>query len=194
MGANNPLTSLLKHLADNSSSMSVAAAAGKEVIAMHFLANFLLNDPSADFNSKYEAQELCISADRNNGNLCEAERRCDELIAFSRCNAPRADSAPLRRAIRRKGRILLAQGRLDQAWAAFMQVQKAWELDGKPCSMSKEYTVFEDLAKICRRRGQFAQAAEHFHLAAAFGNLFDRSDASRINELGDLMEKVFISA
>ncbi len=202
LSADNHLTLLLQVLADSDMSNP-----GTEISAMALLVNILHQYHNFDFDSNYEARELHINVEKNLRNFEVAHNLCDELIAYSEKHAPVSDPAPVRRAWRRKGRIFFAQHEIDLAWETFMSIHAAWVADNSPSRASREYMVFEDLGKICRFRGQFAEAKRWFLLAESLSDLAYASvgeksrfkdrpslNSLRIRELVRLMEKAHIGS
>ena len=137
------------------------------------LADFMSRNSSHDFNTDYEVHELNILVLKKWNLLNDASQCCDRLIQFTQDHGyMHDDPAPLQRAWRQKGRILSAQGRIEQARAVFFNVMKSWEeLGGSSRGMSKEYVVFEDLAKICKLEGRLADAKEYYQRALNWSNL-----------------------
>jgi tetratricopeptide (TPR) repeat protein len=184
---------------------------GAESTTMDLLVQILDRDHANDFDSNYEARELQISAQRNLGTewtFREAHRLCDELIAYSEEHAPPSDQAPVWRACRRKGRIFFAQGNFDEAWDIFEGIHARWVANGSPARASKEYMVFEDMAKICRARGQYAEAKRWYLHARSLSDLAyapigisggsraeepPNLNSLRLTELIELMEKAYLA-
>ena len=201
LSADSNLALLLKFLADSDMSNP-----GTESNVMALLVQILTQHHTFDFDSNYEARELLVNAEKNLGHFETAHYLCDELIAYAVRRAPPFDPAPVRRAWRRKGRIFFAHGDMDSAWEKFMGIHAAWVADNSPSRASREYVVFEDLAKVCRCRGQFDEAKRWFLLAESFSNLAYASveeedsgrerrpslNSLRLRELMELMEKAHI--
>lgn len=114
----------------------------------------------------YEASELLIRSCIQEGKLTNAHQCCDETIQFL-TEQPNRDPSYIRRIRRLKGRVFFAEGNNSSARAIFESLLHVWKVDGMPPTFTKEWMVYEDLARLEEVKGRFDIAKQHWEDAEA---------------------------
>jgi len=150
------------------------------------IADALENCWDTDYHAAYEAHELLVIMYMAQGDFNRAHECCDTMIE----RPHKLDISYILRARRAKGRIFFNQKDFSTARIIFESIKCIWENTGRLTVSSKEYMVWENLARLEQAENNPELAKQYWQMAKIYSDssYTTGSNSARIAREGKLEE------